>query len=422
MIDNKNIEDLFQQNFASYKVSPSQNVWTSLQAKLGHARFLNFNAHHFNVYYLSVAIIGLSVAASVFFFDSDTQLSAQWMENNPVAVDYTSKEITEENTLVEKKELQETTVQENTEKTIEAIDSNRLLANTIINRAEQVEFRGEIQTSKPMFVDLLKTLPVASFEMSVCEGCAPLTVDFENKSLAASSFIWDLGEKDESNLLNPQKTYEIAGEYIVTLRAIGIGGIMYQQKQVIRVHATPKASAYVENENELFTNQPIEFKNNSLHADYYQWNFGDNQITHEKSPTHNYSNGGIYDIMLSVWTENNCVDSILLPSLLVKESKNAIILPTAFSPNTEGSVGGQYSLSDRNNDVFYPLSSGVDQYNLRIFNGAGMLVFESNDLNIGWDGYYNNRLVNQGVYIWRIAGEYSNGEKFNQTGDVTVIY
>jgi hypothetical protein len=51
-----------------------------------------------------------------------------------------------------------------------------------------------------------------------------------------------------------------------------------------------------------------------------------------------------------------------------------------------------------------------------------VLIFESNDINVGWDGYYKNKLVKQGVYVWIVEGKYSNGRPFNKSGDVTVLH
>ena len=51
---------------------------------------------------------------------------------------------------------------------------------------------------------------------------------------------------------------------------------------------------------------------------------------------------------------------------------------------------------DFENDVFHPFGEGVDEYHLEIFNKWGILLFESNDFMIGWDGYYKSQLVEEG--------------------------
>jgi len=99
-----------------------------------------------------------------------------------------------------------------------------------------------------------------------------------------------------------------------------------------------------------------------------------------------------------------------------------IRFPNALMPNTAGPTGGYYTArSDRANQVFHPVASGVTSYNLKIFSKQGVLVFESNDLNLGWDGYYKGQLCSPGVYIWKVRGSYRNGEPIVMSGDVTLL-
>jgi len=49
------------------------------------------------------------------------------------------------------------------------------------------------------------------------------------------------------------------------------------------------------------------------------------------------------------------------------------------------------------------------------------LIFETNDINIGWDGYFKGQLSNPGVYIWKVRGNFRNGEPFTKMGDVTLL-
>ncbi|MFZ2287135.1 MAG: hypothetical protein WAV93_09140 [Bacteroidales bacterium] len=96
--------------------------------------------------------------------------------------------------------------------------------------------------------------------------------------------------------------------------------------------------------------------------------------------------------------------------------------PNAFVPGTDGPTGGYYNQrTDSYNQVFHPVASGVDSYNLKIYSKAGLLVFESNDLAIGWDGYHKGRLCAPGVYLWKARGTYRNREPILMAGDVTLI-
>jgi hypothetical protein len=99
-----------------------------------------------------------------------------------------------------------------------------------------------------------------------------------------------------------------------------------------------------------------------------------------------------------------------------------IEFPNAFIPNAGGPAGGLYSSkSDESAQIFHPEFYGISEYQLRIFSKRGLMIFESNDINIGWDGYFKGQLSEPGVYIWKVRGKYINGEPFVKTGDVTLL-
>jgi hypothetical protein len=103
-------------------------------------------------------------------------------------------------------------------------------------------------------------------------------------------------------------------------------------------------------------------------------------------------------------------------------SEYFIEFPNAFIPNPDGPVGGSYSSkSDEGAEIFHPSFSGVSDYHLKIFSKLGILIFESNDINIGWDGYIKGQLSNPGVYVWKVRGNFRNGEPFIRMGDVTLL-
>ena len=102
--------------------------------------------------------------------------------------------------------------------------------------------------------------------------------------------------------------------------------------------------------------------------------------------------------------------------------KEYYAIRTCFLPSLTGSSGGYYDdLTPDNNTVFRPFSDGVVEYHLQIFNRWGELIFESNDVNIGWDGYHKGEVCSQGVYVYKVTGKYANGRPFVQTGDVTLL-
>ena len=87
------------------------------------------------------------------------------------------------------------------------------------------------------------------------------------------------------------------------------------------------------------------------------------------------------------------------------------LLPNAFSPN-----------GDNINDVF-KLAIQDERVHLKdfsVYNRFGQRVFFTKDINEGWNGYYNNKVADMGVYFYYV--NYIIGERtYNLKGDVTLI-
>jgi gliding motility-associated-like protein len=69
-----------------------------------------------------------------------------------------------------------------------------------------------------------------------------------------------------------------------------------------------------------------------------------------------------------------------------------IHIPTAFSPN-----------HDNINDTYKPVLVNFENYTLQIYDRWGELLFETHDINQGWDGTFLGRDVQQGVYLYQIT-------------------
>jgi len=98
-----------------------------------------------------------------------------------------------------------------------------------------------------------------------------------------------------------------------------------------------------------------------------------------------------------------------MDSVLIKVS-NAII-PNAFTPNGDG-----------RNDIFklYPANDEVRLLDLSIYNRWGQRLFNSSNVNEGWNGTYKGELQKIDVYFYR--AEFSIGAKnYIYQGDVNLL-
>lgn len=87
-------------------------------------------------------------------------------------------------------------------------------------------------------------------------------------------------------------------------------------------------------------------------------------------------------------------------------------VPNAFVPGNSFANNGEFKIEKRGD---------VELLNFQIYNRWGVLVFETKDINKGWDGTYNNSPQPMGVYVYVVEGRLSSGRIIRLKGDVTLI-
>lgn len=161
----------------------------------------------------------------------------------------------------------------------------------------------------------------------------------------------------------------------------------------------------VENTDEIiFTNT-----SNGENQTEWTWYFADHSATKLKGQTARYlfKEAGNYPVVLVVKNGWGCSDTTI-KSMRIEEDFN-VFIPNAFTPN-----------GDELNDVFVPVLRGVKFYALSVFDRWGTLLFETAELNKGWDGTYKGVASKQDVYVWKMSVSSKSGEQKNLTGQVTL--
>jgi gliding motility-associated-like protein len=272
-------------------------------------------------------------------------------------------------------------------------------------------------------IEILAPEPIANFE-GPASGCGPLTVAFTDMSEYAASYYWNFGDGGVATIPNPVYTYYQPGTYTVTLTVQGFNpgdSDTMVREEIIEVYPNAVAAFTVAPSQVMVPGEPMYAINLSQNADTYEWNFGDGGSSTDENPVYVYQDPGFYSIELIANNEWNCPDTTLLVDIVEGIATGEIEFPNAFTPNTSGSNGGLYDPTSYNNDVFFPIHNGVEEFQLQIFNRWGELLFESTEVGIGWDGYYKNELCKQDVYAWKAKVRFVNGEEVIQAGDVTLL-
>lgn len=87
------------------------------------------------------------------------------------------------------------------------------------------------------------------------------------------------------------------------------------------------------------------------------------------------------------------------------------LIPNAFSPNGDGL-----------NDVFR--IEGISYQMVlvfQVFNRFGQVVFSTNKSDVGWDGRFNGKVCDVGVYYYFIKLAYPDGKERSYKGDIQLI-
>ena len=244
--------------------------------------------------------------------------------------------------------------------------------------------------------------PVVDFIALPLNGCNPLLVTFtDHSSPSPIVWSWNFGNPgsayNTSDAQNPSHTYANQGEYTVILTVTTSEGCTDSLKKTnyIDVYQTPKADFSVFPSKTTTDEPTIIFYDLSLFSSTWNWNFGDPQsgqfnTSSNSSPYHDYNNEGIYDITLTVYSEDGCTDET--SRTVAIEQAYTLYLPTSFTPNGDGI-----------NDRFYPQGFGVNWekgYSMKIFDRWGSLIFESNDYLKTWDGTVKDKPMPGGMYSW----------------------
>jgi gliding motility-associated-like protein len=261
-------------------------------------------------------------------------------------------------------------------------------------------------------------IPEVLFSADNLSGCAPLTVTFTNDSPETfANCQWSFNNGITMNGCGSvTQTFNAAGCYDVTLTVTTPEGCVntLTAPNMVCVIPDPVADFYTNSYQITNLNTDVQFFNTSVGATNYIWSFGDgSSVSTQVSPLHTYPiQPGIYTITLIAINDAGCADTT---ARVIRIDEELIFyVPNAFTPD-----------NDDFNEVFKPVfTQGFDPYNyhLMIFNRWGEILFESYDAVFGWNGTYGGKIVQDGVYIWKITFKRTGvDDREVHTGHVTLI-
>jgi gliding motility-associated-like protein len=258
--------------------------------------------------------------------------------------------------------------------------------------------------------------PTVMFDAVDTIGCIPLQTSFLNLSSNYNEVFWDFGDGNSSVDVNPVHKYMNAGKFTVSLVAISQEGCLgrYSKNLFVEALSVPKADFKTNPEFKIKISKPdVEFIDlSSGSVTQWNWSIANELFSELKNPIHKFADTGIYKVKLWIKNIEGCQDTI--SKNIIVNGDLIIYIPNTFSPNNDGV-----------NEVFLPIGTYVNpkEYNLKIFDRWGQMVYETNDLYKGWDGDTGTGAIKQTqTYFWQIRLKDFADEEHNLNGRITLIY
>ncbi|PCH96868.1 MAG: hypothetical protein COB85_03130 [Bacteroidetes bacterium] len=160
---------------------------------------------------------------------------------------------------------------------------------------------------------LVQAEPIANF--STTQVCYGTTTGFTDSTIllgggSIASWSWDFGDANTSTLQNPSNFYASDGTYNVLLTVITDSGCIDTATLIIPVYAVPNADFA---SNDVCLYDTTFFSSTSTIGTgtiSWAWDFDDLNASTQENPFNVYATDGLYNVTLTVRSDNNCSDTI----------------------------------------------------------------------------------------------------------------
>lgn len=282
--------------------------------------------------------------------------------------------------------------------------------------------------------------PRFDFEDTGLEGCAPLTIRFENNSTPAScNYEWYILDANgntaySSYLRSPSFEIQDPGKYSLFLRATTSDGcvdsIIYWNyinvnvQPVAEFAANPEISLMSENNGEVHF---INFSDSTMLQDpsnRFFWDFADGDVDSTTfSPNHVFSQWGDYNVKLRIETESGCSSEITHTVVLEQD----LIFPNVITPNGDG-MNDVFAIENLNTNVNL---EDPDEYRfnrLYIYDRWGKQVYmaknydtfsRNGQIELG-EQFFDGAGLSDGVYYYSFYYK-GKAKTVNYNGSITII-
>ncbi|MCX6290511.1 MAG: gliding motility-associated C-terminal domain-containing protein [Bacteroidetes bacterium] len=249
--------------------------------------------------------------------------------------------------------------------------------------------------------------PVAAFGSNSTGGCDTVCINFFDLSTnVPTSWHWYFpgATPDSSNAQNPTGIcYTSDGLFDVTLVVVNGGGTDTMTKfSYINMSSVPTATINSD------TTMPWGSSYQMLAGGgltYHWYPAAGLDTTETPDPIATPLETTTYYCLIS---DGTCFTTRQLTITITHENK--VFIPDAFSPN-----------GDQKNDLFRIRGNNLFSARLTVFDRWGEKLYDSENMDDGWDGTWNGEKMSSGVYSYVATIVYKDGTYSQKTGSIALI-
>ncbi|HEX7415289.1 MAG TPA: PKD domain-containing protein [Bacteroidia bacterium] len=262
--------------------------------------------------------------------------------------------------------------------------------------------------------------PVADFTVAVQKGCPyDMCVGMINNSTmqggSLAPWLWNFGDNTTSSQNSPIHCFK-TGTFNISLTVVSDSGCKSTAtiNNAITVYPKPIAGFTYTPQDVDIIDPTVTIENQAEGATTYIYFISDGYVVAgHPTFTHHFVSDvpQNYTVLQAVANSYGCKDSI--EHVIVINPGYTFYIPNAFTPNGDGT-----------NEVFKGTGIGIKSYTIMIFDRWGELIFQSDNLEKGWDGTFKGKggdVVQEGVYVWKIQLRDEKNNEHDFDGTVSVI-
>ncbi|MFM7645291.1 MAG: PKD domain-containing protein [Sphingomonadales bacterium] len=253
--------------------------------------------------------------------------------------------------------------------------------------------------------------PIVDFSYN--KSCAGVPIQFTDLSVVSPgspvAYSWSFGSGQGTALTqHPIYSYSASGFYTValTVTPAACPGLGTTVSKPVSIVASPPNERYPSIN--ALENVPVSLQARQFDNALFSWSpaigLSSPQIV---DPIFNFNTQVQY--LITIRLSIGCVITDTLLVRMFKETE--IYVPKGFSPNGDGK-----------NDVLIPRVVGIKALRyFKIYNRWGQLVFQTDELNTGWDGICRGAKQPAESYVWLAEGIDINDQVLKRTGTFILI-